>query len=263
MILTIVGFSVLMALGNWQWERTKWKAGLLTQLEQAASAAPILLRSVPGSSGNPGRAMSELGKLRFRRVTVRGQFEHDREMHVWAPGAKAAWSVVTPLLLRKAVGSSDDASASGQASHVFVIRGVVPDDRKAASTRGAKLPSGQINVTGRVRIDQPNAWANAPDVTRNQWFTRDIKAMSAYQSGLSAGSDMTFAPFFIEAEEQMGGDLAPKPNPRALTLANKHLEYALTWWGLAATLLVVFGIFAWGRIKVPHQGAAPSKQGKA
>jgi len=56
-------------------------------------------------------------------------------------------------------------------------------------------------------------------------------------------------PVFVEAEQQMGGTSAPKPDLKALTLSNRHLEYAMTWWGLAATLAGVFAAFAWGRFK--------------
>ncbi|MET0529796.1 MAG: SURF1 family cytochrome oxidase biogenesis protein, partial [Microvirga sp.] len=34
-----------------------------------------------------------------------------------------------------------------------------------------------------------------------------------------------------------------------LTLPNNHLQYALTWYGLALTLVGVFGAFTWKRIK--------------
>ena len=238
-VVTLFALGALLLLGAWQWDRMVWKAGLLSELEKAQTAAPIVLKPVPSGSVAAG----DLAGLRFRRVEVVGTFEHDREMHVWSPGAQPAWSVVTPLRLKRQEGAGDGA----EASHILVIRGVVADVHKTPASREAGQIRGEVRITGRVRLDQPNTWANDPDIKKNQWFTRDLSTMSAHLAAMPGNRSIAVAPFFLEAESQMGGVNAPKPNLKALKLSNRHLEYALTWWGLAATLLVVFLIFAWGR----------------
>jgi len=242
--VTLAALALLLWLGAWQWERMAWKAGLLNELAKAQVAAPVALTNVPRSIG----ADSNLADLRFRRIQVRGTFEHDREMHVWAPGVKPAWSVVTPLRLKRDDVAGADASRK-PASHILVVRGVVPDVRKAAALRQAGQVAGEVNVTGRVRLDQPNTWANDPNTKKNQWFTRDVAVMTKYLAGSSGHDAIAVAPFFLEAETQMGEASGPQPDLKSLKLANRHLEYALTWWGLAATLAVVFAIFAWGRLQ--------------
>jgi surfeit locus 1 family protein len=57
-------------------------------------------------------------------------------------------------------------------------------------------------------------------------------------------------PFFVDAEaspENPGG--FPKGGVTRLALSNRHLEYALTWYGLALTLIGVFAAFAVGRLR--------------
>ncbi len=43
--------------------------------------------------------------------------------------------------------------------------------------------------------------------------------------------------------------MRPQPNETKLTFVNNHLGYALTWYGLAATLIGVFSAFAWQRLR--------------
>lgn len=261
-LFAIPSLGVLIILGNWQWDRMHWKQELLQDLEAAEKAAPIRMQAVPG----PGAALTEvdLAALRFRRITVNGVFEHAKEMHVWAPSPSGpAWSVVTPLRLQSvaadAAGSAEagssvqieanaNANANARATHVLVIRGVVADAEKSPERRTEGQVKGPQPVTGRVRLDQPNEWANEPNLDRNEWFSRDLKLMA---TRLREANDapVSIAPFFIEAEQQIGGQTAPRPQLQSLTLTNRHLEYALTWWALAATLVGVFAAYVWSRIR--------------
>ncbi len=243
LLFVLVTLPALIALGNWQWQRLHWKQGLIRDLQQAAAAAPVPLAEALGElAASPG---ANWEVKRFRRVIVEGSFDHAREMHVWSPQQSGpAWSVVTPLrLLSDATGRRP----SGL-THALVVRGVVPAALKAASMRNAGQVDGPQRFVGRVRIDRPNRWANEPNIQKNEWFTRDLTAMATHlrREGKAIG---TVLPVFIEAERQIGGKSGPKPDLKALTLSNRHLEYAMTWWGLAATLAGVFVAFAWGRLK--------------
>jgi surfeit locus 1 family protein len=55
------------------------------------------------------------------------------------------------------------------------------------------------------------------------------------------------APFFIEQEAPPPPGGLPKAGPVQPRLPNNHLQYALTWYGLAAVLLGVFGFWLRGR----------------
>ncbi len=229
----------LIALGNWQWSRMHWKQGLLRDLEQATAAAPKPLQSLVNASSTARD--NDPATLRFRRVTVSGVFEHEHEMHVWSPlQSGPGWSVVTPMRLSPAMAEQVGAA------RLLVIRGTVPAARKLANTRATGQPDGPQTVTGRIRADRPNTWANQPNIKKNEWFTRDVERMAAHIR-TAPGAVGRVLPFFVELEHQIGGRTAPEPNLKALTLSNRHFEYAMTWWGLAATLIGVFATFVWGR----------------
>ena len=54
----------------------------------------------------------------------------------------------------------------------------------------------------------------------------------------------TVAPFYIEQEAPVPPGGLPHPAPLKVQLRNDHLQYAITWYGLAAVLVVMFAIWA-------------------
>ena len=53
------------------------------------------------------------------------------------------------------------------------------------------------------------------------------------------------APFYIEQEAPVPPGGLPHPAPLKVQLRNEHLQYAITWYGLAAVLVVMFAVWAW------------------
>jgi surfeit locus 1 family protein len=212
-------FVVLLGLGSWQLERRVWKEGLIAQRE-AGMAAPAV--PLPAAIGDPAA-------LEYRHVWVEGRFRNDRELYVTSrfyrdqPG----YQVVAPLLM-----------ADGAA--VLVNRGFVPLTARDPATRRAGQLDGPVRVEGVVRISGHPGWftpANEP--ANNLWFTPDVGEM-ADAAGLDPAK---VRPVFVEA--------GPAPNPGGLPvggqtsieLPNDHLQYAITWYSLAAALAVIYGLF--------------------
>ena len=65
---------------------------------------------------------------------------------------------------------------------------------------------------------------------------------------MRAGLDSSgLVPFFVDADATPNPGGLPVGGVTLIDLPNSHLQYALTWYGLAGTLVVVFGLFAWKR----------------
>jgi surfeit locus 1 family protein len=65
--------------------------------------------------------------------------------------------------------------------------------------------------------------------------------------------DFTPVPFFVDADADHANTSGfPRGGVTRLVLPNRHLEYALTWYGLALTLIGVFTVFARGRLRALH-----------
>jgi surfeit locus 1 family protein len=57
------------------------------------------------------------------------------------------------------------------------------------------------------------------------------------------------APFYVEADATPNPGGWPRGGQTRLNLPNNHLQYALTWYGIALTLIGVFVAFAWPRLR--------------
>lgn len=218
----LAAFLILVGLGTWQLQRKAWKEGLLATLEERLSAAPVPLPPTVEWS-----RLSQSGD-EFRRVSLTANFLHDREALVYTVGSSLrdgapsgpGYEVFTPARL-----------ANGRI--VMVDRGFVPENRRDPADR----PDGQ--VTGRVQITGALRWpeirsvftpADQPD--RNLWFVRDSEA-------IAAAKNLDAAPFYVAQEAPSAPGGWPQPARLVPRLPNTHLQYAVTWYGLAFALLVV------------------------
>jgi surfeit locus 1 family protein len=129
---------------------------------------------------------------------------------------------------------------------VYVNRGFVPADRKDPATRPEGQVAGETTVTGLLRAPYDRSWfAPADNRAKNEWFSRD-PVLYARASGIEPAK---VAPYIIDAKFDAGlpGGL-PQGGETIVDFPNNHLQYAITWYGLAAALAGVFFVFARGRL---------------
>ena len=86
--------------------------------------------------------------------------------------------------------------------------------------------------------DARHWFSPADDLQHNMWFTRDPLAIAAAK-GLGS-----VAPFYVEQESPTPPGGLPQPGKLVVRLRNEHLQYAVTWYGLALVLVVVFAVWA-------------------
>jgi surfeit locus 1 family protein len=230
-LAALVVFAILIGLGTWQLQRKAWKDGLIAQIGSRSHGEPGAI--VPASGWEGWRASED----EFRRVRVTGTFLHPFETPVYglAPGQRGApaqgYYLMTPLRL------ADGAT-------VIINRGFVPMELRDPATRPQSQPAGDTTVTGLVRApDERNAFTPADDPARNTWFARDPRAIA------KARNLDRVAPFYVEADATPNPGGWPKGGQTRLDLPNNHLQYAVTWYGIALTLVGVFAAFAWRRIR--------------
>jgi len=114
---------------------------------------------------------------------------------------------------------------------------------KDPATRAAGQLAGRVTVTGLARNPlpgKPSFIVPDNDPGSNVFFWKDIGAMAG-SAGLPAGA--VVLPFFVDAgaAENPGG--WPVGGVTRLDLPNSHLQYAVTWYGLAAALAIVLALF--------------------
>jgi surfeit locus 1 family protein len=115
----------------------------------------------------------------------------------------------------------------------------VPENRRDPASRAQGQIAGPVEIVGALRWpEHRSAFAPADDPRKNLWFTRDPQAIA---TGKGIGP---VAPFYVEQEAPVPPGGLPQPGKLAVTLRNAHLQYAMTWYGLAIVLVVMFVVWA-------------------
>lgn len=229
--LTIaVGISliILLSLGAWQLQRLAWKEGLLARV--------AALQAAPATSGEA--ALERMGAgadLDFTRI------------HIICPGLAAAPSLELFSVRDGQAGSrliSACHAAGGPYRSILVDRGFVRDD---VSARPAVNVSDRapVEIVGVLRAPEAgNRFSPPNDVAANRWYVRDTAAMA---QALKVEKP---APMFLMAETSSNPEWkALDPAPLPAEISNRHLEYAVTWFGLAAALVGVYAAMLWRKWK--------------
>jgi surfeit locus 1 family protein len=217
-------FVILIGLGVWQIERKAWKEGLIAAVT-ARVGAPS--EALPAAS-----AWSALDEAddEYRRVSFSAEFDNKDEALVFAAAtgfrpdvdnAGPGYWVFTPARLP-------------DGSIVMVNRGFVPDGKQDAKSRPAGQVTGLVEIMGAMRWPDARHWFTpGNDPAYNLWFSRD-PAVIAAAKGIGP-----VAPFYVEQETPTPPGGLPLPGKLIVSLPDNHLQYALTWFGLAAVLIGV------------------------
>jgi len=208
-------FALLCGLGTWQLERLQWKLNLIATVNGHMTASPVSLGTIQAMKPDDAQ---------YRRVTLRGRFDHTREAYVFTTDTLGApvYHVLTPF-------ETDDGKT------LMVDRGAVPKEMLDPATRAQGNPAGDVEVTGVWRApDAPGFFTPAPDIAHRIWYARDLGAIS------TADRLVLSAPVVIEADAVPNPGGWPKGGQTVVSFRNQHLSYAVTWFGLAIVLLCVW-----------------------
>ncbi|MGH6864776.1 MAG: SURF1 family protein [Methyloceanibacter sp.] len=218
-----VGLALLIWLGVWQLNRLDWKDGLITRIETRSQRKPMTLDEAIAKA-------KEVRDPSYFRVHAEGRFHHAQERHLYAFSLEGepGWHVITPLQ-----------TVDGEV--VLVDRGFVPPSIKDPSSRALGQITGVVSVTGLVRMgEQGGIFTPDNDAQKNRWFSRDLPGMA--RSMFPSGT-IQVAPFFIEADDSNVPGGWPDGGQTRLQIPNNHLQYAITWFSLAAALAILYGVY--------------------
>ncbi len=243
--VSVAAFAVLCALGTWQVARMQWKEALLQSISDRVASPPVPVEEIV-------RLQTDEGDVDYVPVTVSGVFDHGNERHFFATHRGiTGYFVYTPLRM-------------ADQRVVFVNRGFVPFDFKDKETRPESLIGGTVTVTGLARnapADKPSFIVPDNDPAKNIYYWKDLSAMAAL-SGLT-GSTKPLQ-FFIDTDDTPVSGGLPIGGVTIIDLPNNHLQYAITWYGLALALAGVVAAWLLGQRKTTarrRKQATPAEGG--
>ena len=235
-LTTAAAMIILLGLGTWQLQRRAEKLSYIEHYEAGMRGAP---QPFPPESLWPS---TDFSKLEFAKVDFEGHFIPLPETHLYALISKSGhrfggvgWWVIMPFALR-------------DGGIVLVNRGFIPQEQKSPGLRPKSLATpDEQKLVGVVRLpEQPNRFTPASSPDTNEWYLRDPGAFAAYIS-----LDKTkVAPVVIDQLTPNKNEL-PQAADGKLTIANNHLQYAITWYALAIVLAVIYILMRRRRIAAP------------
>jgi len=209
---------VLIGLGVWQIQRLHEKQALLASIAERMTAPEAPLADV---------LRLPVSETEWRHVRARGRFLNDKEAYVHAiePEFGLGVHVLTPFQM-------------DEGGVVLVDRGFVPLSLRPPDTRSAGQLEGEVDVSGIVRLaGERNMFTPAADERERTWYWRDPKGI-AEASGVEVR-----APVVIVADQPANPGGVPRFTGYRVDIPNNHLQYALTWFGLALTLVGVYLVY--------------------
>ncbi len=232
-LFCVLLLSVLLALGFWQLlVRLPWKLDLIAEMNAHIHepAMPIdgILKLKPSDR-------------EYRHVALVGQYENQDEAYAYAAGdnGEPVYHVIVPFRLN-------------DGGTLLVDRGIVPVALKDPQKRMAGVLEGPQQVTGVWRTpDRPGVFTPQPDLAQRVWYSRDVK-------GIAGALHLKLrAPVLVEADATPVPGGWPRGGQTVVQIPNDHLQYATTWFLLAAGLVVVYLAYhqAQGRLGTRRPGS--------
>lgn len=208
LIFGVTGAAILVALGVWQVQRLAWKEAMLADISARISAEPGALPQSPGPVTD-----------RFVPVRVEGSFLPG-ELHVLVSVKRVGpgYRIIAPF-------------QTLQGRRILIDRGFVPTEAK-----NDPRDLGATEVTGNLHWpDETDSFTPETDLATNTWFARDVGMMAMA---------LDTEPVLLIAASQTDPGVTPLPVDTN-TIPNDHLEYAVTWFSLAAIWMAMTGAFLW------------------
>ena len=207
-LIGLLGVAVLVSLGVWQVQRLHWKEGVLAEIEARITADPVAVPEVPDPETDrylPVQALGEIGPGELRVL-------------ISAKGIGPAYRIIAPFR-----------TIDGR--RLMVDRGYVPD-----AAKDADRPGGSAVVTGNLHWpDEVDRFTPDNDVAGNVWFARDVQVMA---------DALETEPVLIVARttSETASPVTPLPVDTS-GIPNDHLQYAVTWFGLALVWVLMTGLW--------------------
>ena len=229
-LFTLFLTAAFVALGVWQLQRRVAKHALIAALTERLAEAPVVLPP-PAQWAGLNAARDE-----FRRVSFAATYAASPDAMVYSSGSAVRKDASGPgtwaFLPARLLGGEIVVIDAGFVENTMQERGV--EDR-AVKNLVTGVP---VTLTGYLRFPEEAGWLTpAENRDKRLWFVRDHQAIA---SALGWG---TVAPFYIDLEQPAPENGIPRPGPLDVHLKDDHLQYAITWFGLACAVLIAFAVW--------------------
>ena len=204
-VFIIFFILVFVGLGTWQIIRLDWKNNLILEIENSLKNPPVEL--------------AESNKENFLKIRTSGSIDFDKQIYLYnlndtgTPG----FEVINPIFIGE--------------ENYLINRGWIPFEKK--DTPEINIFD-QNNIIGTLRIQgRKNIFKPDNDLNKNYWFSLDREDIFTF-----TGKNFSKYIIYLDGNYQF-----PRPKKITANISNNHKKYAMTWFSLAISILLLYLLF--------------------
>lgn len=221
--------ALLISLGNWQLSRSSEKAAYLAEQEQKSQLPPLPLTS---------ELPAEIDEIRYRSVQISGRYDTERQFLLdnQIRHGKAGYFVMTPLL-------PDNSNTA-----VLVNRGWIESGRDRTVLPDIALQNTVVTIRGRINAFRDVGYhLDGAEIPTDTWPS----LVQVIDSTIIADKlAYPLSPYQIELDTAEDQGYLREWHIATVIPPEKHVAYAVQWYGLALTLTA---LFIWYACKTKHE----------
>ena len=204
-VFVIFFILVFVALGSWQIVRLNWKNNLILEIENSLKNPPVELTNSNVEN--------------YLKIKTSGSIDLEKQIYLYnlndtgTPG----FEVINPILIND--------------TNYLINRGWIPFEKKNSQEINAFNENdiiGTLKLQGRKNIFKPDN-----DLEENYWFSLNREDILKF-----TGKEFSKYIIYLNGNYQV-----PKPKKITANISNNHQKYALTWFSLAISILLLYLYF--------------------
>ena len=204
-VFVIFFISVFVALGSWQIVRLNWKLSLISEIEESLKNPPVEL--------------AKSNKKNYLKIKTSGSIDLEKQIYLYNlnDNGTPGFEVINPILIND--------------ENFLINRGWIPFEKKNTEEINFLDENniiGTLKLQGRKNIFKPNN-----DIEENYWFSLNREDILKF-----TGKEFSKYIIYLDGNYQ-----SPKPKKITANISNNHKKYAITWFSLAISILLLYLYF--------------------
>ena len=204
-VFVIFFILVFISLGSWQIIRLNWKNNLILEIETSLKKPPVQL--------------SETNVANFLKIKTSGSIDFDKQIYLYNlnENGTPGFEVINPIII--------------DSKNYLINRGWIPFEKKDLEEI---YEFDENNIIGILKFQgRKNIFKPDNDIKENYWFSLDREDILEF-----TGKKFSNYIIYLDGNYQF-----PKPKKITANISNNHKKYAITWFSLAISILLLYLYF--------------------
>ena len=204
-VFIIFFILVFIALGSWQIIRLDWKNNLILEIENSLKKPPVEL--------------TQSNKKNFLKIKTSGSIDFAKQIYLYNlnDSGTPGFEVINPIFI--------------DGENFLINRGWIHFEKKDIA--GINIID-QNNIIGTLKIQgRKNIFKPDNDIKENYWFSLNREDILKF-----TGKEFSKYIIYLDGNYQF-----PRPIKITANISNNHKKYALTWFSLAISILLLYLYF--------------------